>query len=94
MATVFYIRKGSKQDKIASSRDVSVEDLLGLYGSSPAIYKYMKGADSPAASTGRRPSTPDPDADHVVVKIESNEINQDIFPQEGFYRVNVVPDTE
>jgi hypothetical protein len=94
MATVFYIRKGSKQDKIASSRDVSVEDLLGLYGSSPHIYKYMKGADSPAASAGRRPSTPDPDADHVVVRIEASEINKEIFPQEGFYRVDVVPDSE
>ena len=94
MATVFYIRKGSKQDKIASSRDVSVEDLLSLYGSSPTTYKYMKGAESPAASEGRRPSTPDPDAEHVVIRIEANEINHDIFPQEGFYRVDVVPDTE
>ena len=94
MATVFYIRKGSKQNKIASSRDVSVEDLLGLYGSSPAIYKYMEGADSPSDIAGRRPSTPDPDAEHVVVRIEASEIKQDIFPQEGFYRVDMVPDTE
>ena len=94
MATIYYIRKGTKQEKIASSRDVSVTDLLSLYGSEPSTYKYMKGADSPAVNTGRRPSSPDPDAEHVVIGIEAGEVNQDTFPQEGFYKVDVVPDTE
>ena len=92
MATVFYIRKGSKQDKIASSRDVSVADLLSLYGSAPSTYTFMKGADSPAVNTGQRPSSPDPDAEHVVVGIEAGEVNKDTFPEAGFYRVDVAPD--
>jgi len=94
MATIFYIRKGSKSEKIASSRDVSVEDLLNLYGSAPSLYTYMKGADSPAINTDLRPTTPNPDSEHVVVKIEENEINQNTFPEEGFYRVDAAPDRE
>ena len=94
MATIFYIRKGSKTARIASSRDVSVEDLLSLYGSAPSNYKYMKGADSPAISTGQGPATSGPDAEHVVVKIEGNEVNQDTFPEEGYYMVNVNPVSE
>jgi hypothetical protein len=93
MATIFYIRKGSKQNKIASSRDVSVEDLLSLYGSAPSSYKHMKGVDSPTV-IGNGPASPDPDAEHVVVRIEGNEVNRDTFPEEGFYKVNVTPETE
>lgn len=93
MATIFYIRKGSKADKIASSRDVSVADLLSLYGSTPANYKHMKGADSPTVK-GLRPTTPGPDAEHVVVRIEGNEVNKDTFSEEGFYMVNVTPGAE
>ena len=91
MATVFYIRKGSKQDKIASSREVSVEDLLSLYGAAPSTYKHMKGADSPII-TGQGPAAPD--AEHVVVRIDGNEAKKDTFPEEGFYMVNVDPGTE
>ena len=94
MATVFYIRKGSKQDKIASSREVSVEDLLSLYGAAPSTYKHMKGADSPIIITGQGPAAPDPDAEHVVVRIDGNEAKKDTFPEECFYMVNVDPGTE
>ena len=94
MATIFYIRKGSRPDKIASSRDVSVEDLLSLYGSEPSNYKHMKGADSPAINKDQGTTSRDPDAEHVVVKIEGNEVNQDTFPQEGFYILDVDLDTE
>ena len=93
MATIFYIRKGSQSNTIASSRDVSVEDLISLYGSAPSIYQYMKGAGSPYISTDHEPVNASSDPAHVVVKIEGNEVNQETFPDEGFYIVNVNPET-
>ena len=40
------------------------------------------------------PANASSDPAHVVVKIEGNEVNQDTFPEEGFYIVNVTPETE
>lgn len=94
MATIFYIRKGSKQENKASSRDVSVEDLLSLYGSAPSSYQLMKGVRSPYIKIDQEPTDGSSDPAHVVVKIEGNEVNQDTFPAEGFYMVNVKPETE
>ena len=94
MATVFYIRKGAKQDRVASSREVSVADLFSLYGPASANYTFMEGADSPTTGTGHGAAAPGPDAEHVVVRIEGNEVNRDIFPQEGFYRVDADIGTE
>ena len=94
MATIFYIRKGSQSNTIASSRDVSVEDLISLYGSAPSTYQYMKGVRSPYINKDQEPANASSDPAHVVVKIEGNEVNQDTFPQEGFYMVNVNPETE
>ncbi len=51
MATIFYVRKVSQANSIASSREVSVEDIINLYGSEPANYLFMKGADSPTGIT-------------------------------------------
>ena len=93
MATVFYIRKGSQSDTIASSRDVSVEDLISLYGSAPSNYQYMKDVSSPYINIDQEPANASSDPDYVVVKIEGNEVNQDTFPEEGFYMVNVNPET-
>jgi hypothetical protein len=90
MATIYYIREGSKPDNIASSRDVSVEDLISLYGSAPSNYKYMKGVNSPKINIGQGPATPDSDPSHVIAKIESNEVIKDTFPAEGFYIVKDV----
>jgi hypothetical protein len=94
MATIFYIRKGSKKDNIASSRDVSVEDLRSLYGSAPSTYQYMEGVSSPYINIDQEPASTSSDPDYVVVKIERNEVNQDTFPYEGFYRVNVNTEKE
>jgi hypothetical protein len=94
MATIFFIRKGSQPDNIASSRDVSVEDLIHLYGSAPSNYQYMKGVSSPYINIDQEPANASSDPDYVVVKIEGNEVNQDTFPDEGFYVVNVNQETE
>ena len=90
MATIFYIRKSSQPDNIASSREVSVDDLINLYGSAPSNYKYMKGAGSPYINIDQGPENAYSDPAHVVVKIEGNEVNQDTFPEEGFYIVRDV----
>jgi hypothetical protein len=65
MATVFYIREGSRQGNITSSREISVDDLKSLYGSAPSNYKYMKSADSPNIKIGQGAATSDSDAAHV-----------------------------
>ena len=90
MATIFYIRESSKQGRITSSREVSVADLTNLYGSTPSNYTYMKGADSPDIKTGRGPEASDSDPTHVIVKIESSEVSEETFPEEGYYRVRDV----
>jgi hypothetical protein len=41
LATIFYIREDSQPDNILSSREVSVDDSINLYGSAPSNYKYM-----------------------------------------------------
>jgi hypothetical protein len=87
LATVFYIREDSQPDNIVSSREVSVDDLINLYGSAPSSYKYMKGASSPYANIDQGPENAYSDPAHVVVKIEGNEVNQDTFTKEGFYIV-------
>ena len=87
LATVFYIREDSQPDNIVSSREVSVEDLINLYGSAPSNYKYMKGASSPYTNIDQGPENAYSDPAHVVVKIEGNEVNQDTFTKEGFYIV-------
>jgi hypothetical protein len=87
MATVFHIREDSQPDNIVSSREVSVEDLINLYGSAPSNYKYMKGADSPYTNIDQGSENAYSDPANVVVKIEGNEVNQDTFPKEGFYIV-------
>ncbi len=87
MATVFYIRESAKRGRVTSSRDVSVEDLMSLYGSASSSYTYMKGADSPDIKAGKSPAA-DADPTHVIVRIEADEVRQDVFPAAGFYRVN------
>jgi hypothetical protein len=91
MATILYMRTGSKPDNVASSREVSVDDLVKLYGAEPSSYKYLKGGDSPPQinkDQGKAKSFSDPS--HVVVKIESDEVNKNTFPEEGFYIVRDV----
>jgi hypothetical protein len=90
MATIFYIREGAQPENIASSRDVSVDDLIKLYGSAPSNYKYMEGASSPYINIDQGPANAYADPAHVVVKIEGDEVNQDTFPEEGFYIVKDV----
>jgi hypothetical protein len=85
MATIFYVRKSSQAERIASSREVSVEDVINLYGSAPANYLFMKGAESPLDNTGRGPAEFFSDPDRAVVKIDQTETNQEIFPEDGFY---------
>jgi hypothetical protein len=75
MATIFYMRKGSKTDNIASSRDVSVEDLISLYGSAPSNYQYMEGVSSPYINIDQEPANTSSEPDYVVVKIEGNDVN-------------------
>jgi hypothetical protein len=87
MATVFYIREDSQPDNIVSSREVSVDDLINLYGSAPSNYKYMKGAGSPYSNIDQGPENAYSNPSQVVVKIGGNEVNQDTFPKEGFYIV-------
>lgn len=87
MATIFYVRKGSKADRIASSREVSVEDVINLYGSEPANYMLMKGADSPTGNTGGGPAEFFSDPAHAVVKIDQAETDKETFPEDGFYIV-------
>ena len=90
MATIYYVREGSQPDDIVSSREVSVEDLISLYGSAPTNYNYMIGADSPYINIDLGSANPYSDPAHVVVKIEGEEVNQDTFPEEGFYTVSDV----
>ena len=90
MATIYYVREGSQPDNIVSSREVSVEDLISLYGSAPTNYKYMKGADSPYTNIDEGPANPFSDPAHVVVKIGWDEVNRNTFPEEGFYAVSDV----
>jgi hypothetical protein len=90
LATIFHIREDSQPDNIASSREVSVGDLINLYGSAPSNYKYMKGASSPYTNIDQGPENAYSDPVQVVVKIEENEVNQDTFPEEGFYVVRDV----
>ena len=87
MATVFYIREDSQPDNIVSSREVSVDDLINLYGSAPSNYTYMKGACSPYSNIDQGPENAYSNPAHVVVEIRGDEVNQDTFPKEGFYIV-------
>jgi hypothetical protein len=87
MATIFYVRKGSQADRIASSREVSVKDVINLYGSEPANYMFMKGADSPTGNTGGGPAEFFSDPAHAVVKIDQAETDKETFPEDGFYIV-------
>jgi hypothetical protein len=90
MATIYYIREGSGQGRINSSREVSVQDLLSLYGSSPADYEFLDGIDSPDIGPEQRPSVPGDNPAHVIAKIDNNEAGDDIFPKAGYYRVHGV----
>ena len=87
MATIFYVRKGSQTGKIASSRDMSVEDIINLYGPGPSNYTYMKGADSPDISAGKGQAEFCSDPAHAVVRIDRGETDQKTFPEAGFYIV-------
>jgi hypothetical protein len=87
MATIFYMRERSKPGNISSSREVSVADLISLYGSDPAKYQFMQGADSPDITTDQGPASAGPGPARIIVKIESHEVTKDTFPEEGFYRV-------
>jgi hypothetical protein len=90
MATIYYVREGPQPDNNVSSREVSVEDLISLYGSATTNYNYMKGANSPYINIDQGSSNPFSDPAHVVVKIEGDEVNPDTFPEEGFYAVSDV----
>ena len=88
MATIIYVRKGPNRYNTASSRDVSVADVVHLYGSEPSNYRFMKGTASQDLHTDKGPAKFFSDPSHVVVKINREEINQDLFPKDGFYIVN------
>ena len=91
MATILYMRAGSKSDNIASSRDVSVDDLVKLYGAEPSKYKYLEGGDSPPQiNKDQGEAQPSSDPSYVVVKIDSDEVNKNTFPEAGFYIVRDV----
>ena len=91
MATILYMRAGSKSDNIASSRDVSVDDLVKLYGTDPSKYKYLEGVDSPPQiNKDQGEAQPSSDPSYVVVKIDSDEVNKNTFPEAGFYLVRDV----
>ena len=85
MATIFYVRKGAKADNIASSREVSVADIINLYGSDPSNYAYMKGTDPSDVIADKGQAKMQADPAHAVVKIDRDETNQDTFPEAGFY---------
>ncbi|KPJ97506.1 MAG: hypothetical protein AMJ60_10975 [Desulfobacterales bacterium SG8_35] len=87
MATIIYVRKGSKAYNTASSREVSVADVLNLYGPEPSNYMHMKGAGPTDIHADKGPAKFFSDPAHVVVKIDRDEINQEIFPEDGFYIV-------
>jgi len=87
MATIFYVRKGAKADNIASSREVSVADIINLYGAGPENYAYMKGADSAGVITDKGQAKLHADPAHAVVRIDPDETRQDTFPEAGFYIV-------
>jgi hypothetical protein len=87
MATIFYVRKGSQPAKIASSRDVSVEDIVSLYGPDPANYTHMRGAESPDISDGKGEAEFCSDPAHAVVRIDPGETGGKTFPEAGFYIV-------
>ena len=91
MAIILYMRAGSKSDNIASSREVSVDDLVKLYGAEPSKYKYLEGVNSPPQinnDQGKAKSFLGPS--YVVVKIDGVEVKKNIFPKEGFYLVRDV----
>lgn len=90
MATIFYVREGSESNHIVSNREISVEDLIRLYGSAPTSYTFIEGADSPSIKLEEEPAAPYPDPAHTVVKIEAHEVNQDTFPKQGYYTVSDV----
>ena len=90
MATIYYVREGSQPGNIVSSREVSVKDVIHIYGSAPTNYNYMKNADSPYIKLEEGPGNPYSDPAHVVVKIEADEINEKTFPETGFYTVSDV----
>jgi len=87
MATIFYVRKESQPAKIASSRDVSISDIINLYGPEPSNYAYMKGADSPDISAVKGQAEFCSDPAHAVVRIDQGETDQKTFPEAGFYIV-------
>ena len=87
MATIFYVRKGSQTGKIASSRDMSVEDIINLYGPGPSNYTYMKGADTPDICAGKGQAEFCSDPAHAVVRIDQGETDRETFPEAGFYIV-------
>ncbi|KPK32815.1 MAG: hypothetical protein AMK70_10060 [Nitrospira bacterium SG8_35_1] len=87
MATVYYLRKGLQAEKIASSREVSVADIINLYGPEPSNYSFIKEADSPDLSKNKASADFYSGSTGVIVRIESDEINRDTFPQGGYYVV-------
>jgi hypothetical protein len=90
MATIFYVRERGEQNHIISNREIPVGDLMRLYGSAPTNYTFIKGADSPYIKLEGEPAAPYSDPAHVVVKIEPEEVNQDTFPEQGYYSVSDV----
>jgi len=87
MATIYYIRKRSQQGSISSTREISVDDLVSLYGSAPGNYEYIKDVDSAAIAQGRGPAAQAGDPAQVVVRIEGEEAGRAPFSEQGFYRV-------
>ncbi len=87
MAMVYYLRKGLQAEKIASSREVSVADIINLYGSEPSKYSFIKEADSPDLSKNKASADFYSGSTGVIVRIEPDEINQDTFPRGGYYVV-------
>ena len=87
MATIYYIRERARQGSITSSREVSVADLINLYGSAAGNYEYLHDADSPDLNTDRVPVAAGPDPAYVMVRIDGEEAGGDTFPEPGYYRV-------
>jgi hypothetical protein len=87
MATIFYVRKGSQTGKIASSREMSVEDIINLYGTGPSNYIYMKGAETPDICAAKEQAELCTDPAHAVVRIDRGETDGETFPEAGFYIV-------
>lgn len=90
MATILFVREGSPPGNIASTKNVSVAEIIENFGDNPSKYVKKPYSDNPTINSESGPANPVASPQHIIVKISQEDVDTKTFSEAGCYLVKDV----